>query len=103
MARRRRKFTAEFKLEAVRLSESGKSPGVVARELGISADMLRRWRRQFATAASTRASTRDAFPGNGKLTSQDEEIRQLRREVAQLREERDILKRATAFFARESR
>src|SRR6185437_5112457 len=92
MARRRRKFTAEFKIEAVRLSESGKSPGAVARELGVRPDMLRRWRRQFATAASRR----DAFPGNGKLTSQDEEIRQLRREVAQLREERDILKKGSS-------
>jgi transposase len=45
----------------------------------------------------------DVFPGNGKLTSQDEEIRQLRREVGLLREERDILKKATAFFAKESR
>lgn len=49
MARRRRKFTAEFKIEAVRLSESGKSPSAVARELGIRADMLRRWRRQFTS------------------------------------------------------
>ena len=99
MARHRRQFSPEFKLEAVRLAESGKPPAEVARALGIRADMLRKWRRQFATAASVR----DAFPGNGKLTSQDEEIRRLRREVAELREERDILKKATAFFARESR
>lgn len=66
MARQRRKFTAEFKIEAVRLAESGKSPGAVARDLQVGADMLRRWRRRFATAPSTR----DAFPGNGKLTSQ---------------------------------
>ena len=111
MARRRRKFTAEFKIEAVRLAESGRPASAVARELQISDNLLRRWRREFAAAVSSAASSgtssgasvRDAFPGNGKLTSQDEEIRQLRREVAQLREERDILKKATAFFARESR
>ncbi len=99
MARHRRQFSPEFKLEAVRLAESGKPPGEVARELGIRADMLRKWRRQFASVASAR----EAFLGNGRPTSQDEEIRQLRREVAQLKEERDILKKATAFFARESR
>jgi transposase len=99
MTRRRRQFSAEFKLEAVRLVESGRAPGEVARELGVRGDMLRKWRRQFATSPSAR----DAFPGNGKLTSQDEELRQLRRRVAQLEEERDIPKKATAFFARESR
>ncbi len=99
MARRRRNFTAEFKIEAVRLAESGRPASAVARELQISDNLLRRWRREFAAAASVR----DAFPGNGKLTSQDEEIRQLRRRVAQLEEEREILKKATAFFARESR
>lgn len=107
MARRRRQFTAEFKIEAVRLTESGRPASAVARELQISDNLLRRWRREFAIAArsgaSSSTSARDVFPGNGKLTSQDEEIRQLRREVARLREERDILKKATAFFARESR
>jgi transposase len=100
MARSRRQFSTEFKLEAVRLvNASDKAPSEVARELGIRGDMLRKWRRQFASAPSVR----DAFPGTGKLTSQDEEIRQLRRRVAQLEEERDILKKATAFFAKESR
>ena len=88
MGRQRRQFSPEFKLEAVRLAESGKPPTEVARELGIRPDMLRKWRRQFVTAASRG----EAFPGNGALTSQDEELRRLRREVAQLREERDILK-----------
>ncbi len=111
MARRRRQFTAEFKIEAVRLAESGRPLSAVARELQISDNLLRRWRREFAAAARSGArsaarsgtTARDAFPGNGKLTSQDEEIRQLRRRVAQLEEEREILKKATAFFARESR
>lgn len=91
MARRRRQFTAEFKIEAVRLVESGRPLSAVARELQIGDNLLRRWRREFAAAARSGASARDAFPGNGKLTSQDEEIRQLRRRVAQLEEEREIL------------
>jgi transposase len=107
MARRRRQFTAEFKIEAVRLVESGRPLSAVARELQIGDNLLRRWRRGFAASArsgaSSTVSARDVFPGNGKLTSQDEEIRQLRRRVAQLEEEREILKKATAFFARESR
>lgn len=86
---------------------SGRPVSAVARKLQIGANMLRRWRCPYAAAAGSAASTvavaRDAFPGNGKLTSQDEEIRQLRRRVAQLENEREILKRATAFFARESR
>jgi transposase len=73
----------------------------VARELGIRPDMLGQWKRQ--AEARTGEAPRDVFPGNGKLTSQDEEIRRLRREVAVLREERDILKKATAFFARDTR
>jgi transposase len=108
MATGRRQFTAEFKLEAVRLVESGRPVSAVARELQIGPSMLRRWRRQYASGRRTaaRGAARsaggaavrgsDVFPGNGKLTSQDEEIRQLRREVGQLREERDILKKATA-------
>ncbi|GMV09899.1 MAG: hypothetical protein AMXMBFR55_16330 [Gemmatimonadota bacterium] len=95
MARRRRQFRAEFKVDAVRLAERGKAQHVVARPLGIRADLLRKWRRQIATAPSGQ----DAFRGNGKLTSQDEEVRQLRRKVAQLREERDILKNRLALVA----
>jgi transposase len=99
MARVRRQFSAEFKLEAVRLVESGRSVLEVARSLEVRADMVRKWRRQFATAGTPG----DAFPGHGRLTSQDEEIRRLRRELEVARQERDFLKRAAAFFAKESR
>ena len=98
----RRSFTPAFKLEAVRLAALGDRPlREIARELGIGPDMLRQWTRQ-ATARAAHRDT-DVFPGNGKLTSQDEEIRHLRRENAVLREERDILGKATAFFARRPR
>ena len=102
----RRQFTREYKLEAVRLAADAQRAGAkslteVARELGIRPDMLRAWRRQARGSGAAPAA--EVFPGNGKLTSQDEELRRLRREVAQLREERELLKKAAAFFARESR
>ena len=102
MAGKRRQFTAEFKIEAVRLAnESGKRISQVARELGIRADMLRTWKRQAESRAGLAPG--DVFPGNGKHTSQEEEIRQLRREVETLEQEREILKKAAAFFARDVR
>jgi transposase len=102
MAGKRRQFTGEFKLEAVRMAnDSGKPTSRVARELGIRADMLRTWRRQAESRAGLVPG--DVFPGNGKLTSQEEAIRQLRREVEVLKQEREILKKAAVFFAREVR
>jgi transposase len=100
--RHRRRFTQEFKLEAVRLATVGdRRVSEVARELGIGAEMLRQWKRQAEARVGHRPA--DIFPGNGKLISQDEEIRRLRRENAVLREERDILGKATAFFAKGGR
>jgi len=100
MGEKRRQFTAEFKVEAVRLAgEPGRTTGQVARQLGIRPDMLRAWRRQYTAAPAPS----EAFPGHGKLTSQDEELRRLRRELEVTKQERDFLKRAAAFFARESR
>jgi transposase len=87
MAQQRRQYTREFKIEAVRLVVEEERPlAQVARELGIGRNLLQRWKREFEGAGAT-----EAFPGNGKLTSQDEEIRRLRRELEQVRQERDFL------------
>lgn len=97
----RRQFSREYKLEAVRrVTEGGRAPSAVARELGINANMLRNWRRHLVAGAAAETAV---FPGNGTLTSQDEEIRRLRRENAVLKQERDFLRSATVFFAKESR
>jgi transposase len=74
----------------------------VSKELGIPTGVLGRWTKELSKRVAA-ANGRDAFPGNGKLTSQDEELRRLKRELAVVKEERDFLKKATAFFAKESR
>ena len=90
----RRKFSPEFKRDAVRLVLSGEhSLAQIARDLDLRPDMLRRWRKQLEE------DPRHAFPGKGRLKPEDEELRRLRRDVARLREERDILKRALAIFS----
>ena len=100
MKRIRRLFSREFKIEAVRQLLNGQRPAAaVARELGIGADVLRRWRDELG-AQGTKAPGARNRPA---VTSDDEELRRLRRENAVLREERDILKKATAFFARDAR
>ena len=102
MATKRRQFTQEFKLEAVRLATSGEKPlEQVARELGIRAEMLKGWKRQAEGRAGLSAA--EVFPGNGKLTSKDEEIRTLRRQLEEVTQERDFLKKAAAYFAKGSR
>ena len=94
----RKKYTREFKREAARLAEESDRPvDELARELGIHPNTLYKWRRQFLEDGE------DAFPGHGKLMPADEEIRRLRRELARVKEERDILKKATQFFAKESK
>ena len=96
----RRQFSREYKLEAVRMiTEGGRAASAVARELGINANVLRRWRQRLTEGTRPAAAT----PGNGPVTSQDEELRRLRRENAVLRQERDFLRAATVYFAKESR
>jgi len=93
-----KKYAREFKREAARLAEESDQPvDELARELGIHPNTLYKWRRQFLKNGE------DAFPGHGKLVPADEEIRRLRRELARVKEERDILKKATQFFAKESK
>ena len=95
---RRRTYTSQFKREAVELIErEGLSVAEAARRLGVDQTLLRSWKLKFQEQGD------QAFPGAGQRTAIEEENRQLREENARLKMERDILKKATAFFARESR
>jgi transposase len=95
--RTRRKHSREFKVQAVKLvRERGVTVAQAARDLELSQTLLRKWVRQFV------ADPRDAFPGLGQQKPEDAELTRLRREVARLKMERDILKKAAAYFAQES-
>ena len=92
----RRKFSPEFKQEAVRLLKtSGKSAAVIARELGIPRNRIYKW------ATDVDASGDKAFAGTGRPKQPNDELALLQRENARLREENDLLKKAAAYFARE--
>jgi transposase len=93
----RRKFSREFKLEAVRLvKERGVAVVQAARDLDLHENVLRKWIRELS------ADQQYAFPGHGQMKPEQLEIDRLRREVAKLKAERDILKKAAAYFAREA-
>jgi transposase len=95
--RGRRGFDEQFRREAVRLAESGTMPiADVARQLGVHLETLRNWRRN-----ARRAAEGEETPAT--VPSLEEENRRLRRENARLLEEREILKKATAFFAKDAR
>ena len=99
MGEKRKQYTREFKLEAVRLAEeSGRSKTQIARELGIHDSLLKRWKAQLEDRPPA-----ETFPGNGKLSAAEEELRRLRRELEQVKQERDFLRKTAAYFARESR
>jgi transposase len=90
----RKTYTREFKLQAVRLmAEQGLSVAEVARRLGVGENCLRNWRK------AAREQGPAAFPGQGHLTPAEDELRRLRAEVQRLRAERDLLKKAAAYFA----
>lgn len=94
----KRTFTPEFKLEAVKLvTERGISKSQAARDLGIHLNVLRKW------IADVERDPQQAFPGQGKRRADDAEIAMLKRELADARAERDILKKAIACFAKDRR
>jgi len=88
----RRTFTPQFKRDAVRLVDAGKSVTEVATHLGITRSLLQRWREQLSAAPS------EAFPGKGRLRPQAQRIRELEQKLRDVTQERDILKKALAFF-----
>ena len=92
----RRIFSREFKLEAIKLiKERGVAVAQAARDLDVAESVLRRWLREGAS------DPQQAFPGHGLVKPEQQELTQLRREVAKLKAERDILKKAAAYFAKE--
>ncbi len=93
----RRKFGREFKVEAVRLiKERGVAAAQAARDLDVHENVLRKWVKELS------ADPAQAFPGAGQMRRDQLEIDRLGREVNKLKAERDILKKAAAYFARES-
>jgi transposase len=92
----RKRYTKEFKLEAVQMLEAGGKAGTqIERDLGIGSGQVYKWRKELASQGQ------QAFPGNGN--PRDEELVKLRKECANLREERDILRKAVAIFSKPSR
>ncbi len=93
---RRRAYTREFKLEAVKLiRDRGVGFAQASRDLGVHANVLRKW------VADYEADPKQAFPGQGQMKPEQLEIERLRREVTKLKAERDILKKAAAYFAKD--
>lgn len=96
MTKSRRKFDRSFKLKAVELSYQRENLKELAAELGIRPELLYRWRREFASLQQS------SFPGNGKtvLSQEEKEIARLKKELAEMRLERDILKKAVGIFSK---
>ena len=100
MVRIRRKYDKEFKLEAIRSYENGeRSQREVERELGITQGLLGKWIKSLEKAPKKA----EAFPGKGRLTETEARIRQLERENAQLRQDKEILKKVLSMYSKEER
>lgn len=94
MAGQRKVHTAEFQLQAVKMiTEQKLSVAEVARRLGLSESLLHAWKKTYLQRGD------EAFPGHGRLTPAEDELRQLRAENVRLKAERDLLKKAAAYFA----
>ena len=97
MTQERKHYSKQLKIDAVKLvTEQGYKVSEAARNLGIHHSSLRRWKNQLE------ASGNQAFPGKGHLSPEQQELHRLRKENKRLRMEREILKKAAAFFAKES-
>lgn len=93
--KQRKKYDRQFKIDAVSLViNGGRVVSEVARDLGIDANVLHRWKRELTVEQA------EAFPGKGRLGPQEEELRRLRRELEQVKEDREILKKALGFFSK---
>jgi transposase len=93
---KRRKYDREFKVEAVKLvTGGGRAVAEVARNLGIHENLLYKWREKYTEDIA------HAFPGKGRLKPAEEEVRRMKRELADVTQERDILKKALAIFSKE--
>jgi transposase len=100
MAKTRRTYSREFKVEAVKLvTEKGQSIAEAARSLNIHENQLRTWKKDLEKETK---GEQQAFPGHGNRPALEDEIHRLKAEVRRLQMERDILKKATAFFVREA-
>ena len=96
MTQKRKHYSKQFKIDAVKLvTEQGYKAAEAARNLGIHHSSLRHWKKQLE------ADGNQSFPGKGHMTSDKEELYRLRKEVKKLQMEREILKKAAAFFANE--
>ena len=96
--RHRRRYTREFKLEAVRqIDETGRAVRDIAFDLGLHHNTLYRWWLELREAGD------EVIAGSGQPKDSEDEVRRLKRELARVREERDILKKAVTFFAKESK
>jgi transposase len=93
--KRRKKYNRQFKIDAVSMVINGeRTVAEVAEDLGIKVDVLYRWKRELNNEKD------GAFPGKGRLGPQEEELRRLRRELEQVKEDREILKKALGFFSK---
>ncbi|EHI97714.1 transposase IS3/IS911 family protein [Clostridium sp. DL-VIII] len=91
----KKKYSVEFKIEAVkRLEKTGEQLSKVARELGVAPTTMNGWVQKYKESPET------PFPGSGHLRPEDEKLKKLEREIKELKEENEILKKAAAYFAK---
>ena len=100
MSKERRKYSKEFKMEAIRMVENGeRSVSEIERELNITQGLLWKWKADL----DKQPKKEEAFPGNGRLTDTEARIRQLERENALLKEDKEILKKVLTMYSKDGR